>query len=250
MHSISSGEETIYFEIRRGRRKKSVAILIGPKAQVVVLAPRYLDEERIRAIVQKKARWIIEKQELARVIRSLNPPKEFVGGETFPYLGRRYRLEVIRSTVKKEKKCKLIRGQLRVEIGQELGEKEARMRVKKALLDWYFERAASEIRERIDPWAEQIGKWPRSIEIKDQKARWGSCSASGVIRFNWEIIMAPPPVVDYVIVHELCHLIHLHHSHRFWQKVRSILPDYQESRMLLRQSHFAFEDADPSGEIG
>jgi len=250
MHSISSGDKTIYFQIKRGRRKKSLAILVGPEAQVVVLAPKHLDEGKIQAFVQRKTRWIMEKQELARISRSLNPPKEFLNGETFPYLGRRYRLEVIQSTVGRQEKCKLIRGQLRVEIGQELGEKEARTRVKKALLDWYFERAASKIRERIDPWAEGIGKWPQSIEIKDHKARWGSCSPSGIVRFNWKIIMAPLRVVDYVIVHELCHLIHPHHSHRFWQKVRSILPDYQESRILLRQSHFALEDADPFREGG
>ncbi len=248
MHSISLGEETIYFEIKRGRRKKSLAILVDPRAQVIVLAPRCLQEEKIRAFVQTKARWIMEKQELVRISRSLNPPKEFVNGETFPYLGRQYRLEIIQSSVRREEKCRLIRGRLKVEIGQGLGEKEARARVRRALLDWYFERAAGKIRERIDPWAARIGRWPQGLEIKDHRARWGSCSPSGIVRFNWKIIMAPLPVVDYVIVHELCHLFHLHHSLRFWQKVRSILPDYQKSRLLLRQSRLAFEDTDVSDE--
>lgn len=241
IYSISWGGKTIQYGIKRGKRKKSVAICVGREAKVTVWAPRYLDEEKIQGIVGKKARWIIEKQESIRAAQSLNPPKEFVSGETFLYLGRRYRLEV-RKSARKEN-CKLIHGRLRAEIGSGSEEKEVKGRVRRVLLVWYFERAAERIRERMDLLAPRVGKWPQSMEIKDHKARWGSCSPSGVVRFNWRIIMAPLPVVDYVIVHELCHLLHHHHSHRFWQKVESILPDYQKRQAVLRKSNLTFEEA-------
>ena len=104
-----------------------------------------------------------------------------------------------------------------------------RTAVKKALMEWYLEHAEEKIKERVSRFAQLIGKWPASIEIKNQEKRWGSCSRSGIIRFNWKIIMAPISVMDYVIVHELCHLIYPHHSSQFWQKVQSIIPDYKRS---------------------
>jgi predicted metal-dependent hydrolase len=94
-----------------------------------------------------------------------------------------------------------------------------------------LEHAKEKIRERVDRFAQQIGRWPANIEVKNQERRWGSWSHKGNIRFNWKIIMAPISVMDYVIVHELCHLIHSHHSTEFWQKVQSIIPDYKKSEI-------------------
>ena len=235
MHSIQYGNKRIDYEIKRGNREKTVAIHVNPTAAVTVLAPRRLNEERIRAIVQKKARWILEKQEFLKRNEHLTSPKEFVSGESFPYLGRQYRLKVLRTGGGPGGTCKLIQGRFQVEIEGDLGAEEEKRSVRKALTAWYLRHAGEKVKERIDQLAKQLGKYPQRIEIKEQKRRWGSCSRSGVIRLNWKIIMTPISILDYVIVHELCHLIHPHHSPQFWNKVQSILPDHKKRRDLLRQ---------------
>jgi predicted metal-dependent hydrolase len=236
MDFIQFGNKKINFQIKRGNREKSVAIHVRPGAEVTVLAPRKLYEEKIRMILQKKARWIIEKQELLRNHRDSNPAKEFVSGESFPYLGRIFRLKLLKSSAGSNGKCKLINGRLLVETDGKRDNESEKAAVRKALVEWYFEHAENKIRERASRFALQIGKRPRSVEVKNQVKRWGSCSGNGKIRFNWRIIMAPISVIDYVIVHELCHLIYPQHSFQFWQKVQSIIPDYKKRRNWLKRN--------------
>jgi hypothetical protein len=234
MDFIQFGSKKINFEIKRGNREKSVSIYVHPAAKVTVLAPRNLDEEKIRIILQKKARWIIEKQELIRNYGDSNLVKEFVSGESFPYLGKNYRLKIVRSSVGTEGKCKLVNGRLLVETNGKSESESERAVVRKAIIEWYFEHAENKVKERLGRFALQIGKWPASVEIKNQVRRWGSCSRNGIIRFNWRIIMAPVSIVDYVIVHELCHLVYAQHSSQFWQKVQSIIPDFKRRRDWLK----------------
>lgn len=242
MNYIQYGNRKINFEIKRGNRKKTVAIHVNSTATVTVLSPRYLDEEKIRSFVQKKAHWIIEKQEIMKKNRDSNSVKEFVSGESFPYLGKYYRLKVMKSFTETEEKCKLVNGRFLVEVNGKLDSEGDRTAVKKALIDWYLEHAEDKIKERASRFARLIGKWPASIKIKNQEKRWGSCSRTRIVRFNWKIIMAPISVMDYVIVHELCHLIHPHHSPHFWQKVQSIIPDYKKRRDWLKQLSSQIDD--------
>ena len=234
MSYVQYGNRRINFEIKRGNRKKSVAIHVHPKAMVTVLTPQHLDKEKIRMIVQKKAKWIIEKQGQIRNNGDSNPVKEFVSGESFPYLGRHYRLKVVKSTSVIEGKCKLVNRRLVVEVNGKSDSENGKTAIKRALMDWYLNQAEEKIEERASRFAKLIGKRPASIKIKNQERRWGSCSKNGEIRFNWKIVMAPASVIDYVVTHELCHLIYQHHSTRFWQKVQSIIPDYKRRRQWLK----------------
>jgi predicted metal-dependent hydrolase len=235
MSYVQYGNRRINFEIKRGNRKKTVAIHVNPMAPITVLSPRWLDEEKIRMIVRKKVGWIIQKQEQIKNNRDSNPVKEFVSGESFPYLGRHYRLKVIKASSDIEGNCRLVNGRFLVEVNGNSGGKRDRVTVKRTLINWYLEHAEEKIGERVNRFAQQIGKWPANIEVKNQERRWGSCSRIGVIRLNWKIIMAPISVIDYVIVHELCHLIYPHHSTQFWQKVQSIIPDYKRRREWLKR---------------
>jgi predicted metal-dependent hydrolase len=122
-----------------------------------------------------------------------------------------------------------------VQINRNLNGKRVKSTVRKALIDWYLGRAEQKIPERVAVYARQIGEWPERIEIKNHKRRWGSCSHHGIVRFNWKIIMAPVTILDYVIIHELCHLIYPDHSAQFWQKVQTIIPDYTKRRGQLNQ---------------
>ncbi|OIN96217.1 MAG: hypothetical protein AUJ48_01885 [Deltaproteobacteria bacterium CG1_02_45_11] len=235
MHCIKYGNKTISFKIERSNRRKTVGIHIDPRKGVAVRSPQLLSIGEIEEIVRKKARWITDKQEAVRNDSQLGLFKEFVSGEAFSYLGRQYRLKVIKSASEKNKKCQLINGRLVVTINKHLNGNRIKGAVKNALVRWYLVRAQKKIPERVKLYGKLIGKRPKRIEIKNHKKRWGSCSSDGTIRFNWKIVTSPVTILDYVIVHELCHLIHPHHSNRFWEKVQTILPDYGKRRNRLRE---------------
>ena len=141
---------------------------------------------------------------------------------------------------KRSKRYQKITQQLE-EIEKSSATKEEKTVVKNALMDWYREQAEKKIFERMNYYARLIGKQPKSIKIRNHKRQWGSCSGNGNVRFNWKIIMTPISVLDYVIVHELCHLIYPHHSSQFWQKVQSIIPDYKKKRDLLKEYSYQME---------
>ncbi|MBA4349104.1 MAG: M48 family peptidase [Thermodesulfovibrio sp.] len=238
MEHITYGNRKIKFNIKRGKRKKTVALQIQPNSTVVVLSPYFLDKDKIKEIVRKRARWIIQKQEKIKKLNAEMPKKEFVSGESFPYLGREYRLKVIKSEDEKCGHCKLMSGRFYVEINNKFSGRVASKIVKENLLEWYIERAKEKINERVQRYSKLIGIIPQKIIIRNQEKRWGSCSHSGVLRFNWKAIMAPLSVLDYVIVHELCHLIHQNHSPDFWGKVESIISSYKDKRSWLKENSF------------
>jgi hypothetical protein len=235
MDCIPYDGDEIRYEIVRGRRKRTVAIRLDSASAVTVFAPRRLDEEGIRAIVRKKAPWILRKQAKIRESGAAHPPKQYISGEVFPYLGRRYRLEVSSLSREGAPLCRLKRGRFRVEIPMALSGEKGRAAVKRAVREWYQRRAEERIRERLPLFAAELGVKAAGIEIRDQKGRWGSCSRTGVLRFNWRIAAASPDLVDYLIVHELSHLLHPDHSPRFWQCVGRLIPDCDRMRALLRE---------------
>jgi hypothetical protein len=236
MERITYGNRKIKFNIKRGRRKKTVALQIQPNSTVIVLSPYFLDKDKIKEIVQRRARWIIQKQDKIKKLNAEMPKKEFVSGESFPYLGREYRLKVVKSKDEKSRPCKLISGRFYVEINNKLSGRAASKIVKEKLLEWYIERAKEKINERVQRYSKLIGIIPQKIIIRNQEKRWGSCSHLGVLRFNWKVIMAPLSVLDYVIVHELCHLLIKNHSADFWHKVDSFISDYKKKRQWLREN--------------
>ncbi|MCL6548670.1 MAG: M48 family metallopeptidase [Alicyclobacillus sp.] len=107
-------------------------------------------------------------------------------------------------------------------------------RVKAALERWYREEARSHLTHRVAVWSARTGLKANALRLRDQRTRWASCSAKGNLNFNWRLVMAPPDVIDYVVVHELCHLRELNHSDRFWRLVQEVLPDYRSRKAWLR----------------
>src|SRR3990167_380363 len=169
MNSIQYGNRKIIFKIERSNRRKTVGIYINPSADVVVYSPLFLEVSKIEEIVRKKARWIIKKQELIKNQRHPGSSKEFVSGEAFLYLGRQYRLKVIRSVSEKEESCKLINGRFLANINSHLNGERVKESVRQALVDWYLNRAQEKIPERVKLYARQMGKWPERVEIKNHK---------------------------------------------------------------------------------
>lgn len=238
MNQIKFGNKKISYLIRRGKRKKTVALHIQPNSTVLVLSPQFLEGEKIREIVAKRARWIVQKQAKLKRFNAGIIKKEFVSGESFPYLGRQYRLKILRSDGANVPNCKLINGRFQIAINENIIGKPASSAVSESLLKWYIARAEKKINERVEKYSNPMGKKPLRIIIRDQEKRWGSCSHSGVIRFNWKVIMTPISVFDYVVVHELCHLIIKDHSDKFWEKLGSIIPDYKKKRQWLKENSY------------
>ena len=105
---------------------------------------------------------------------------------------------------------------------------------------WYRAEAVAHLRSRVGHFAPIVQSTPASVVVRSQKHLWGSCSSDGVLRFNWRLVMAPPPVIDYVVVHELCHIKHPHHQKPFWDAVAAVLPDYRSHRLQLRREGDAY----------
>jgi len=183
--------------------------------------------------VQKKADWIIKKVNEISERNSKLINRQFVHGEKLLYLGKEYSLMIVEKDL-----CKpevLIREDtMTVYISKGLSEESRKQAIKEALVKWYRQRFADIVKERLDEYSVQLKAAPCKVVIKDQKTRWGSCSKKGNINLNWRLIMTPIEIIDYVVVHELCHLKIMNHSKDFWNIVESILPDYYERRKWLK----------------
>jgi predicted metal-dependent hydrolase len=217
------------YTLIRSPRRKTVGIMVNPDGMVTVRAPERLSDIAIRQLVERKSGWIREKISENLRNHSQRTPKIFENGEEVLYLGKTYRLE----TVPGGKSVTLLDDRLRIGIPKGFDGRE-HSRVKALLSDWYRDQAVRFFAERILFWRERVNAYPKTMRVKQLKSRWGSCSSRGNLNFNWLLILAPPSIVDYVVVHELCHFHHPNHSRAFWDTVGSVLPDYKERRNWLR----------------
>lgn len=209
-------------QIIRSNRKKSALLKVSDNL-VQLVVPLNLSDNRIHEILKKKTAWIKRK-----LIENLMLPKykekEFVNGESFAYLGKNYRLKIIQSA---ENQVKLKGGYIQVSVAKNFN-------VRDLLIDWYKKLAVQKLSEKTNRYGKIIGVSPTSIRVKEYKSKWGSCSVKGDIAFNWKIIMAPHSVINYLVVHELCHLVEHNHSTKYWKLVEKIMPNHREQRAWLK----------------
>lgn len=216
-------------EVIRTGRKKSASIYLDGEG-VKVRVPEGLPDNRVRDLISRKSPWI--KRKLREAETAVPPrPREFVSGETFCYLGRNYRLKVLPGDTTS---LKLKGGYLEANIPSSSRTQEND--VSFLLVDWYQRHARERLEEKTRRYAKILQVKPGSVSVKDYKSQWGSCSAKGDISYNWRIVMAPHRIVDYVVVHELCHLLEHNHSPAYWCHVERILPDFRECREWLRRN--------------
>lgn len=202
---------------------------------MVITAPRALPKKMLDKMIAGRRDWAIKRlAQLAADYRRFGLPKYFAGGETFPYLGADYPLMVLVSGSSNRSNCSLVDGRFVVQIPRAEEDDQPKF-VSKAIYDWYRERAEEEIRDSIKRWSLVIGKTPASTRIRNQKSRWGSCSHRSVVSFNWRLVLLPRELLDYVVVHELCHMIEHNHSNRFWNLVETTFPDSKDSRKKLKR---------------
>ncbi len=226
--STQYGNRKIEFEIEY-RNRNTLAIQIEPIDQILVLSPMGLSEEMIKEKVKSKAKWILKKLLDFKDMGYIPFKREFVNSEAFMYLGRNYSLQLLLNENLYKPAVKLSDGKLNISTPTK-----DRTILKNALQKWYKREAKKIIIKRLEFYKPNFSVEPGIIKIKEQKKRWGSCSSKGNIYFNWRAVMAPLPVIDYIIVHEMSHLIHKNHSSKFWKSVESIIPDYKIRKKWLR----------------
>lgn len=235
MPSFRYGDTVIEYTIRYKPNIKNVTIYIDHNEGVKIIAPTGTKQDLLKDILHKKSRWIIKKQKEIDDIKKLSPSKEFRSGEEFPYMGRNYPLEIDHSDPTSRAGLKFRQGVFRATLPKNLGPKEREMLLRQLFKDWYISRGQEKIKERVEHYCPILKVTPTKVLLKDQKTLWGSCTKKGTININWRIIMAPPAVIDYLVVHELAHLKHPNHSDDFWHLVQLALPDYRERRKWLHK---------------
>ena len=227
--SFEYDTEKIEFAIVKSKRK-SLSIAIQPDGNLLVKAPFFMLDSEILKWVKAKTGWIVRQRVKILEQQEMNPPKKYITGEKFWYLGQEYELEV-RISAGRAGMVGIVED--KIVLFSKSGDG---AEVQKILADWYVKQAKVVIPKKVRFWAEQMGESYGKVTVKNQKKRWGSCSSARNLNFNRRLIMAPPEVLDYVVVHELCHLRQMNHSKAFWREVEIVLPDYKMHKKWL-ESH-------------
>jgi len=233
IQSIKYGDKEINYSVDRTSRK-TIGIVVEPDGNVIVKAPINIDYQIILETVYNKRKWIAEKVKFTEEIKKPIPLKhELVSGEKILLKNRLIRLK-IHTYPNKRSILTYAFKTLHIYINETFSQKEREEDIKRVLIDWYKEKALNIITDRIEKYLELIDFKPQEIKVRDQKVRWGSCTKDGKLIFNWRIVMAPISAIDYVIVHELCHLKEPSHSAKFWHMVKSLFPKYEKWKAWLR----------------
>jgi predicted metal-dependent hydrolase len=212
------------FDIIRSKRK-TIAVEITKDGGVLVRAPLRLARREVFSFVHQHSVWIARKIDQVRSRKGQITPRRFRDGESFPFLGEQHLLRFVAGA------DYLRKHDGEFHLGVDLSSRAGAL-----FRTWYRARAREILEDRVATLAPRMGLTCRSVRITDARERWGSCSTAGSLNFAWRLVMAPPAVIDYVIVHELTHLVEMNHSRRFWERLGRVLPDYVERRKWLKEN--------------
>ncbi len=199
-------------------RRKSICVEVQANGDVVVRAPKWMSRQQIRDFVYEKRDWILRKVRIARA-REHQEPLKLQEGEKLPFLGEELTLRIGQGSRISKKGTELF---LPADVTAE------------KLVNWLKRQARVYFQSRLDEYAQRMGLFYESMRISRARGRWGSCSEDRHINFSWHLILCDREAIDYVVVHELCHLIHMDHSPAFWAEVEKVLPDYRTQRKWLK----------------
>jgi len=223
-----------YQVIRSKKLTTGTTISVHPEKGVIVRAPFWLPAFAIQKFVDEKRSWIVRALERSK---PSVPVKKYLAGEKHLYFGREYPLKINLFNLPVRTSVELAENSLLVSLFQGHAEEQKGLEIKEGLLRWYLETGISVITEKVNLYSKKIGVDYSRIDIKKVSSIWGSCSPSNRLCFNRKLIMAPHEVVDYVVIHEVCHLVHRNHSSRFWGLVAKLDPKYKEHRRWLYRNH-------------
>ena len=230
MLQFNYGDEQIKFErLPRSEGIQRVLIKVHPDCRIEVTAPAEADDNAVLAAVKKRGRWIYQQLRDFRQQSAYVTPRQYISGESHYYLGKQYLLKVLEDPDSKPQ-VKLLRGKLEVTLRQKNAAK-----VEQLLSDWYKVRAKEVFAKRLDVLLEQT-LWVTErppLRMLTMHTQWGSCSPQGRLTLNSHLVKAPRECIDYVILHELCHLAEHNHSERFYRLLSQVMPSWEEVKARL-----------------
>jgi len=238
--SIKACGRTIDYEIVYSKKRKRAAILIRPDMRVEFRAPYGLTSETIKKMIHLKAGWICKKLELFETNRLPDQKKQYVEDETYLYLGTEYPLKIIFLDSIKKSTASFNDSKILVKIPSKVSEDRVSVLIKKAIWSFYSECTEEGVERILRIYSKKLGVAPPVFKVKYQKRRWGSCSADNILRINFQLLMAPPEQLEYVVVHELCHVKEKNHSARFWKLVGEVMPGYEVHRKGLKKDGWKY----------
>lgn len=227
---IQYGTSFIDYSLEFAERK-TLGIKVHPDKSVQVIAPMNSSSEKIKEKVHKKASWILKQQDFFMSFHPLTPARKFVSGETHLYLGKQYRLKLIESD---KESVKMGGGYIQISVK----DKEDKERIEKLLKKWYKEKAMSHFNElfiETVPLSRVFYNGTPTLKYRWMDKRWGSCDENGTIHLNLELIKAPKSCIEYVIIHEMCHLVHLNHSRAFFELLEKVYPKWKVTKDKLEK---------------
>jgi predicted metal-dependent hydrolase len=228
--SIFYAGQSVDYRARHSARK-TLAVSVHPDGTVEVVAPRGTDQRVIEQRLLRRAGWVLQQRRYFEQFLPRTPERRYVGGETHLYLGRQYRLKVERGHVDE---VRLTGGYFRITVAGGASPERARI----LLANWYREHAESKIKERFNAVVKRFSRiilQTPSLSIRRMKRRWGSYSSRGRITLNCDLIRAPLPCIDYVIIHELAHGRHPNHGRAFFDLLSQMMPDWEKRKLTMER---------------
>ncbi|MFE8698687.1 M48 family metallopeptidase [Cytobacillus sp. FJAT-53684] len=230
LHTYSG--ETIRFEIKY-KNRTTIGMTIDSYGNVEVQAPKKTPDERVLQVLEEKWDLIQQKIKEMKDRQQGLQKKVYEHGENFLYLGNSFPIKIFQD-INLTQDHVVFEGET-LHIYVKLLEDE---RIKQALKRFYYKQCKSLVEKSIASYQNKFKEKPRSIRISDSKTTWGTCDSRRQLTFNWRLAMAPREVIDYVVVHEMCHFVHLNHDRSFWRLVGSIMPDYKDKENWLALSNW------------
>jgi predicted metal-dependent hydrolase len=218
----------ISYQVVRSKRA-TADIVIERDGRIVVRAPEAVPDERIEDMVEAKRLWIYKNLAEWRDLNATRVLREYRNGEGFLYLGRSYRLLLVADQTEP-----LLLKNGRFCLRRDLVDEGAIEAAKTAFRDYYVTKGVDRIISRINYFAPKVGVKVNDMGVRELGNRWASCSPGGNLAFHWKCMMAPQTIIDYIVVHELCHFLHLDHTDAFWNEVDKVIPNYAERKEWLR----------------
>lgn len=207
---------------------KNITLKVRPNGEAILTTPKAASDEHIKFIIEKRAKWIAQKRAFFASFKT--PQKEYVSGDDFKYLGRSYRLKVVQS---KEERVKLQRGYLELFVKDKSDIK----RKRNLVYEWYNEKATLYFFNILQEFNKIVKQDIKSVKIRQMKTRWGSCNPyKSYINLNIELIKKPRACIEYVVFHELVHLLYPDHSKKFYDYLTLYMPDWQKQKEILERA--------------
>ena len=219
----------IEYQLLPGTERQTTDIVIERSGMITVRPPLRMTPTQVDETVLSKRMWIYRNLAEWRDINATHVTREWVSGESFLYLGSSYRLQLVQA---QDEPLKLKDGRFCLvrSIAKALGSEAAHQ----VFETFYRGKGLPRIKKRVAYFADKVGVAAGSVQVKDLGYRWASCLKNGDLHFHWKCLMAPLTIIDYIVVHELCHLHHRDHSDAFWNEVDKVLPDYRDRKEWLR----------------